>query len=135
MAQKIYSTKAVEQFTNDMKQKDFKVYETNDLKVLHKNDEYKSIILKQVRPTGWTLRAYRYLPDKYVKFFYDVKKPKEQIKITCYGTVEFWYDRKKAIQRYTECVLSSEGSEQSRYAKILAELNSGCTECSDEYWN
>lgn len=56
----------------------------------------------------------------------------KMVKITCYDETETLpYD--KALQKYTEAMLWSDGSERERYAQIVGELLSGCTECSDEY--
>lgn len=54
------------------------------------------------------------------------------VKVTCCGKTETM-TRKDAIALYTDGVICTEGSEQQRYSKILAELMAGCTECSDEY--
>ena len=54
------------------------------------------------------------------------------IKVTCYGDTEEWEDRQQAIEFYLKGVMASEGSEQARYSKILAELSAGMEECSDE---
>ena len=60
-----------------------------------------------------------------------MKKEKDIVKVTCYYKTEE-YERTEAINKFRECVLCSEGSEQSRYSKILGELLSGYKECSDE---
>lgn len=53
------------------------------------------------------------------------------ITVTCGGQVETWVSRQAAIDFYTQGVLETEGSEQGRYAKILADLTEGLTECTD----
>lgn len=54
------------------------------------------------------------------------------VKITCYGKTET-LPYNTALEKYTEAMMWSDGSELQRYAKIVGELLSGCTECSDEY--
>ena len=54
------------------------------------------------------------------------------VKITCYNRTETM-ERADAIKFYTEGILCSDGSEQERYATILAGLVSGATVVSDEY--
>ena len=56
----------------------------------------------------------------------------DTVRTICYGKRDVWNERADAIRFFTEGVLISEGSEQSRYAKILAELNAGYNVCSDE---
>lgn len=56
----------------------------------------------------------------------------DKVKVTCYGRTET-LTRKDALTKYTEAMAWSEGSELERYAKIVSELLSGCSECSDEY--
>lgn len=56
---------------------------------------------------------------------------KDIVTITCYNKTS-QMERKQAIEFYTSCVLSSEGSERERYAKILAELIDNYKVCSDE---
>ena len=56
---------------------------------------------------------------------------KDMVKITCYDETEEM-ERKKAIAFYTEAFYGSDGSEQRRYATILAGLNAGKSEVSDE---
>lgn len=41
-------------------------------------------------------------------------------------------DRDKEIKEFSKAVAACEGSERTRYAKILSELVSGCDVCSDE---
>ena len=54
------------------------------------------------------------------------------VKVTCYGKTETYSSIDEAKAFYLECMASSEGSEQSRYASIVAQLEAGMTECSDE---
>lgn len=58
-------------------------------------------------------------------------KNKDIVTITCYGKTEHM-EREKAIVFYLEGMMCSEGSEQNRYANILAGLMSGLTVCTDE---
>ena len=55
----------------------------------------------------------------------------DMVKVTCYGTTETM-NRADAINLYREGVMCCEGSEQERYAIILAGLLSGLNEVSDE---
>ena len=57
-------------------------------------------------------------------------KTKDIVTIICYGSAED-LERADAIRKYSECVMCSEGSEQGRYAKILAELLHGYKVCTD----
>lgn len=54
------------------------------------------------------------------------------VKITCYGKTDVM-ERADAIKLYAEGVFACEGSERERYAMILAGLNAGLNEVSDEY--
>ena len=56
---------------------------------------------------------------------------KDMVTITCYGKTETM-DRQKAINKFTEGLLCSEGSERERYAIILSGLMSGLTNVDDE---
>ena len=62
-----------------------------------------------------------------------MKKGKDLVTITCYGKKEQMH-RDEAIAFYSEAVMCCEGSEQSRYATILAQLSAGEKECSDELY-
>ena len=55
-------------------------------------------------------------------------------KIVCstYGKEQEFKTRKEAINFFNECIMGSEGSEQSRYVSILMQLMNGDTYCSDE---
>ena len=55
----------------------------------------------------------------------------DMVAVSCGGKKEFM-ERPEAIKLYTEGTLSCEGSEQSRYASILAQLLEGSPVCSDE---
>lgn len=55
---------------------------------------------------------------------------KDIVTITCYDSTE-QMDREDAIRKYSECVMCSDGSEQRRYANILAELLHGYKVCTD----
>lgn len=56
----------------------------------------------------------------------------DTVKVTCYGKTET-LKRNEALNKYSEAMMWSDGSELQRYAKIVEELLSGCVECSDEY--
>ena len=58
------------------------------------------------------------------------KTKKDVVTVICYGSAEH-IERADAIRKYSECVMCSEGSEQSRYAQILAELLHGYRVCTD----
>ena len=49
-----------------------------------------------------------------------------------YGKEQKFKTRKDAINFFKECIIGSEGSEQSRYVSILIQLMNGGTYCSDE---
>ena len=55
----------------------------------------------------------------------------DMVLVICGGRQE-QMDRQEAINFYMEGTLSCEGSEQSRYASILAQLLEGSIVCSDE---
>lgn len=59
-----------------------------------------------------------------------VRNKKDIVTITCCNETE-QMERADAISKYSECVMCSEGSEQSRYANILAELLHGYKVCTD----
>ena len=50
----------------------------------------------------------------------------------CYGKKREWENREDARAFFADGVLNSEGSEQRRYATILAKLEIGMYVCSDE---
>lgn len=53
------------------------------------------------------------------------------VKTICYGREEVWDSREDALEFYMKAMAGSEGSEQERYAKIVAELAMGKAVCSD----
>ena len=57
------------------------------------------------------------------------------IKVTCYGEVSEYKTRKEAINHFKEgmCYCDPYSSEYERYAMIVAQLEAGKTEVSDEY--
>lgn len=61
---------------------------------------------------------------------YKNKQNSDIVEIYCYGTLEVM-PRAKAIKEYITAIACSEGSEQSRYSKILSELLTGKKVCSD----
>ena len=58
------------------------------------------------------------------------KTKKDIVTIICYGETK-QMERAEAIKKFSEGVLCCEGSEQGRYANILAELLQGYTTCTD----
>lgn len=57
-----------------------------------------------------------------------------QDKVVCrtYNKDQEFKTHKDAIKFFKECVMGSEGSEQSRYVTVLMQLMDGKTFCSDE---
>ena len=53
------------------------------------------------------------------------------VKTICYGREEVWDSREDALEFYMKAMAGSEGSEQERYAKIVAELAMGKAVCTD----
>jgi hypothetical protein len=58
------------------------------------------------------------------------KTKKDIVTIICYGKTK-QMERAEAIKKFSNGVLCCEGSEQSRYANILAELLHGYKVCTD----
>lgn len=56
----------------------------------------------------------------------------DKVTTYCYGEAKEWDSREAAIAFFTEGMANSEGSEQSRYATIVAQLQSGKTYCTDD---
>ena len=56
---------------------------------------------------------------------------KKNIETVCYGETQIWDTKEKAMSHFADCVLNSEGAEQSRYATILAKIVLGETYCTD----
>lgn len=53
------------------------------------------------------------------------------VKTICYRREEVWDSREEALEFYMKAMAGSEGSEQERYAKIVAELAMGKAVCTD----
>ena len=53
------------------------------------------------------------------------------VKVICYNDEEVWDSREDALEFYMKAMAGSEGSEQERYAKIVAELAMGKDVCTD----
>ena len=53
------------------------------------------------------------------------------VKVICYNDEEEWDSREDALEFYMKAMAGSEGSEQERYAKIVAELAMGKAVCTD----
>lgn len=51
----------------------------------------------------------------------------------CYNKIRTFETREEAKEYYLLALLSSEGSEQERYSRILADIYDGKTVCTDEY--
>lgn len=49
-----------------------------------------------------------------------------------YGKEKKFKSRKDAINFFKECIIGSEGSEQSRYISVLMQLMNGDKYCSDK---
>ena len=54
------------------------------------------------------------------------------VKTVCYGDERVWDSREEALEYFLEGMLNCEGSEQSRYATIYAQLKSGASYATDE---
>lgn len=54
------------------------------------------------------------------------------VKTICYGKEDVWDSREEAIRHFEEGILCSEGSEQDRYVKIVAELSLGMEVATDD---
>ena len=54
------------------------------------------------------------------------------VKTICYGKEEVWDSGDEAKQFFLKAMAGSEGSEQNRYGAILAKLELGLDNCSDE---
>ena len=55
----------------------------------------------------------------------------DSVKVICYNDEEVWDSREDALEFYMKAMAGSEGSEQERYAKIVAELAMGKAVCTD----
>jgi hypothetical protein len=49
---------------------------------------------------------------------------KDMVKVVCYGSAQM-YERSQAIEEFLTAIACSEGSEQSRYCRILSQLRRG----------
>ena len=56
--------------------------------------------------------------------------PKDMVTVHCYGSAREM-ERSKAIEEFFDAMCCSEGSEQSRYCRILSDLRSGKKVASD----
>lgn len=61
----------------------------------------------------------------------DSCKKLDTVKVIYYNDEETWDSRDDAMEFYLKAMASSEGSEQSRYAKIVSELAMGKAVCTD----
>lgn len=62
----------------------------------------------------------------------DAVKKAVAVTTVCYGRTEEWSSRREAEQFFLRAMAGSEGSEQSRYAKIYRKLKMGLELCTDE---
>ena len=56
---------------------------------------------------------------------------KEDITTICYGRIDKWDDRVKAVKYFYECALCSDGSEKERYVNIMMDLMAGANLATD----
>lgn len=49
----------------------------------------------------------------------------------CYNQRKEWNNRQEAIEFFFQGVITTEGSEQERYIRILTKLQFGCNVCDD----
>lgn len=56
---------------------------------------------------------------------------KEEITTVCYGRIDKWDDRTKAVKYFYECALFSDGSEKERYTNIMMDLMAGVNFATD----
>ena len=68
----------------------------------------------------WTLTGVTVFPGK-----------TDTVTVTCYGQTKNWW-RPDALAFFRAGIDSSEGAERDRYVNIVRQLESGCSECSDE---
>ncbi|MCD8300215.1 MAG: DUF4314 domain-containing protein [Clostridiales bacterium] len=57
---------------------------------------------------------------------------KLEVTTVCYGQTREWSSRRDAMDYFLQGIISTEGSEQERYAKIYAELQTCFRLCTDE---
>lgn len=56
---------------------------------------------------------------------------KEDITTICYGHIDKWDSRAKAIKYFFNCARSSEGAERERYVNVMMKLMSGASMATD----
>lgn len=88
--------------------------------------------VKGVDDTGSLLMRWDNGSGLNVVYGEDVVKKIPAVRTVCYGRTEEWYSRREAEQFFLRAMAASEGSEQSRYAKIYTELKMGMEVCTDE---
>lgn len=52
-------------------------------------------------------------------------KNNNEVYVLCYGSLEKWSDKKKAIDLYKEGFMACDGSEKERYAELYYQLKEG----------
>lgn len=56
---------------------------------------------------------------------------KEDITTICYGHIDKWDSRAKAVKYFFDCANSSEGAERERYVNVMMKLMSGASMATD----
>ena len=87
--------------------------------------------VKGVDDTGSLLMRWDNGSGLNVVYGEDVVKKIPAVRTVCYGRTEEWSSRREAEKFFLRAIAVSEGSEQSRYAKIYAELKMGMEICTD----
>lgn len=87
--------------------------------------------VKGVDDTGALLMCWDNGSGLNVVYGEDTVRKIPAVKTVCYGRTEEWYSRAEAERFFLRAMAGSEGSEQSRYAKIYAELKMSMEICTD----
>ena len=56
---------------------------------------------------------------------------REDITTVCYGHVDKWDNRAKAVKYFFDCANASEGAERERYVNVMMKLMSGASMATD----
>lgn len=88
--------------------------------------------VKGVDDTGSLLMRWDNGSGLNVVYGEDAVKKVPAVRTVCYGKMQEWSSRKEAEAFFLHAMVGSEGSEQSRYVKIYAELKMGKELCTDE---
>ena len=59
------------------------------------------------------------------------KKREPNIIVISYNQIEYWHDRKTAMEFYRECMDGCEGCEKERYTNVFLDLLDGLNICHD----